>query len=235
MDFTSVIIILGSILFTGIFVLILVRYKKLEPLTFAEYFLKDKGGAFIHVLGARRIMPEYGDSFDIFEHYVLDLQQLKFTKGGSQQGKNLDLKSEFVKRSIAQLSHKLNVPFSFVHGKEDFEDEQNGALKIYRFDSVQTDTEVIDSIHSDCLIFVDKGDEADHFSMLIYRAGNLLKRHEMRGMSDYFFKTIYLEDRSWLCFVYRKQKVARSGMAVCIINYETGDMIFDGFIQPSKA
>jgi hypothetical protein len=235
MDLTSVLIIVGSFLFTGGFIWILVRHNKMEPLTFAEYFMKDKSGSFIHILGARRIMPENGDSFDIFEHYVLDLQELKFTKGGSQQGKNLDLRSEFVKRSMAQLSQKLNVTLSFVQVKEDFDDEQDGYLRVYRFDAVQTDTEVIDSIHPDCLVFVDKGDEADHFSMLIYRGGNLLKRHEMRGMSDYFFKTIYFDDRNWLCFLYRKQKVARSGMAVCIINYETGAMIFDGFVQPTKA
>ncbi len=221
------------VLMAAIVFFVLLR-KKYEPLTYAEFFLKDKGGAFIHILGARRIMPENGDSFDIFEHYVLDLHLLKFTKGGSQRGKNLDLRSEFVKRSTTDLSLKLNAPLEFEKLKEGYDEEEDGLLKVYRFEQVQSDTEVYEPMSPDCLVFVEQGDEQDHFNMSVYRGGQLLKKHAMRGMSDYFFKTIYVDEKGWLCFLYRKQKLTLSGMAVCILNYQSGELVFDDFVRPSK-
>lgn len=232
MDWITIGSIGGSLLFTFIVVFIVFWLKKNEPLNHAEFFLKDRDANYIHILGARRIMPENGDSFDIFEHYVFDLTQMKYTKGGSQRGKNLDLKSEFVKRSLAQLSQKLNVQLAFQPVNEDFDDEEDGLLKVYRFESVQSDTEVYENLSQDCMVFVEAGDDADHFSLTIYRGGQQMKKHSMRGMSDYFFKTIYVDEKGWLCFLYRKQIMTRSGMAICIINYNSGEMVFDGFIQP---
>ncbi len=235
MDSTTLLSIFIPVTAVGVMIFILFKFKKYEPLTYTEYFMKDQDGPYLHILGARRIMPDQGDSFDIFEHYVLDYEQLKFTKGGSQRGKNLELGSEFVKRSLAQLSQKLNHAFVFVKRKEGFDEEKDGFIKVYRFDEVQSDTEEFDQMSPNSLVFINRGDEANHFSVILYRDGRELARHGMRGLSDYFFTTIYLEDKSWLCFLYRKQRLARSGMAVCILNYDTGALIFDGFVQPAKA
>lgn len=223
------------VLVMGVIFWILFKYKKNEPLTYAEFLLKDMNGQFIHILGARRVMPEQGDSFDIFEHYLFDLQQMKMIKGDSQRGKTLDLKSEFVKRSMDRLSAMKGCRLAFEWPKEGHDVERDDLLKVYRFDEVQSDTEVFEPIHPDCMVFIDRGDDGDHFLLNIYRNGNKLATHQMKGMSDYFFKTIYLPERSWVCFLYRKQNMAlRSGMALCILNYDSGEMIYDGFVKPDK-
>lgn len=233
MDWTLIYTVGGSLAFMFLLFFFLFWRKKNEPLNHAEFFLKDVNPNYIHILGARRIMPEDGDSFDIFEHYVFDISLMKYTKGGSQRGKNLDLKSEFVKRSLEQLTQKLNTKLVFQPRNEDDDEEENGLLKVYHFEQVQSDTEVYEPLSPDCMVFVEAGDERDHFSLSIYRNSQLMKEHAMRGMSDYFFKTIYVDEKSWVCFLYRKQVVTRSGMAICIINYTSGEMIFDGFVQPS--
>jgi hypothetical protein len=161
---------------------------------------------------------------------------MQFTKGGSQKGKNLELKSEFVKRSLLQLSEKLHAKLDFTYRDPNFDDEKDGILKIYRYEQVQSDTEVFEKMSPDCLVFLKSGDEREHFTMSIYRGGICLKRHAMRGMSDYFFQTIYLEDKPWLCFLYNKQQtLVISGMALCIVNYETGELVFNRFVRPGKA
>lgn len=233
MDWSIIYSVGGSVAFAAVLILFLFWWKKKEPLNHAEFFLKDVNPNYIHILGARRIMPEDGDSFDIFEHYVFDISLMKYTKGGSQRGKNLDLKSEFVKRSLGQLSQKLNTKLVFQPRGKEYDDEENGLLKVYRFEAVQSDTEVYEDLNPNCMVFVEAGDDRDHFSLSIYRDGQLMRKHAMRGMSDYFFKTIYIDEKNWLCFLYRKQIATRSGMAICIINYNSGEMIFDGFIQPS--
>lgn len=235
----TILIIFSSLLFTGALFAFLMSRKKREPLTFIEFFLKDKNPKYLHILGARRMMPEDGDSFDIFEHYVFDLSQLKFTKGGSQRGEKLDLKSEFVKRSVATLSQKLNDTLVFdmtskAVDNEDDDDCNEVVLKVYHLKTTQSDTEVLEEMNPNRLVFVTHSDGGGPFKMLIYKNDQELGQHLMRGMSDYFFKSLYIRDKNWLCFSYRKEETFTSGMALCIINYSTGELVFDGFIQPSK-
>lgn len=232
MELGTILSIIAPIIAVGVFMYFMIRHKKNEPITYAEFFLKDKSNRFLHILGAKRIMPDEGDSFDIFEHYVLDLNELKYTRGGSQRGKDLHLESDFVKRSMADLSQKLNTSLGFIMPEEDYDDEESGLLKVYRFDADQSDTEVYGEMSNDNLVFINEGNDTGRFSMIVHRNGRALKKHLMKGMNDYFFKTIYLEDRLWLCFTYRKQKtLLNTGMAVCIIHYETGELIFDGFVS----
>lgn len=232
MDINVLLSVLVPIPVLAVVFFIVMKRKKREPLTYAEFFINDASGKYIHILGARRVMPENGDSFDIYEHYLLDMQTLKLIKGDSQRGKSLDLKSEFVKRSMANLSALTGIQLKMVQPNNNFNHEADGLLKVYRFDQVQSDTEVFDPIEGDSLVFIDQGDEADHFSMNLYRHGNLVKSHRMRGLSDYFFKTIYVEEKNWVCFIYRKQVAGLlSGMAVCILNYENGELVMDKFVR----
>lgn len=236
MEVGTILSIVIPIMVMAIMFFIMIKYKKSEPLTYVEFFMKDKSGPYIHILGARRVMPDEGDSFDIFQHYLFDYEKLKMIKGESQRGKNLHLQSEFVKRSMAKLSGMTGTKLEFVPAKDGFDDDEDGLLKVYRFEQVQSDTEVFEPIQPNCLVFVDQGDAADHFNLNVYREGVLLATHRMRGISDYFFKTVYLEEKSWVCFLYHKQTATlRSGMAVCIVNYTSGEMIFDGFVKPDKA
>jgi hypothetical protein len=233
MDFSGIIITLASIAAVGLFVFFAIRGKKREPLTYVEFFLKDKNQRYLHIFGGHTYMPDDGDSFTVFEHYVFDVHLLKFIKGLGQRGNDLHLQSEFVKRSIKNLSEKLQVPLAYILPADGYDEEEDGLLKVYRFDSYQSDTEVIEELDKDCLIFITYGENRERFSITIARHGRQLAKHNLQGMSDYFFKTIYLEEKNWLCFTYRKQKsVLLGGMAVCIINYETGALVFDGFVRP---
>lgn len=225
------------ILVMGLIFFFMLRYKKKEPLTYAEYFLKDKNPNYLHVLGAKRIIPEDGDSFDIFEHFVFDANQLRFIKGEGQRGKDLDLDSEFVKRNLRFLGEKLNVRLELIKqgNEENLDDEHSEILKIYRFDDDQSDTEVYDELDNNNITFIKRNlTNRDRFTMIICRHGRELKRYEMKGDSEYFFKSIYLDNRLWFCFLYRKQRgVYNSGVGLCILNYETGELVYDGLVRPS--
>jgi hypothetical protein len=224
------------IVIMGIILFIILRYKKFEPLTYPEFFIKDRNPKYLHVLGAKRIMPDEGDSFDIFEHYVFDLDELKFIKGEGQKGKDLNLQSEFVKRNMQLLGEKLNTRLELVQHNEDYDDKEDGLLKIYHFDYDQSDTEVYDDLKNDNLTFIKRhSTNRDIFTMILCRHGKEMHRYEMKGMCDYFFKCLYFENRSWICFLYNKERgIYSNGIALCILNYETGDMIYDGFVKPGK-
>lgn len=233
MDYTLIYSVGIPVIGTGLIFFFVIRYKRKEPLTYAEHFLRDKNPRYIHILGAKRIMPDEGDSYDIFEHYVFDLDELKFTKGEGQKGKSLDIGSEFVKRNLKLLEQKLNTQLEFDHSSKNEYDE-NGILKIYKFDDDQSDTEVYDELKNDNLTFIKRHVlNRERFTMILCRHGKELKRYEMKGDSDYFFKILYFENRLWLSFLYSKVRgVYSTGMGLCILNYETGDLVYDGLVRP---
>jgi hypothetical protein len=233
MDYQSIIITMASIGTVVLFVFFAIRRKKTEPLTYVKFFLKDKNQRYLHILGGKTYMPDEGDSFTVFEHYALDLNSLKFIKGESQRGNDLELESEFVKRSLASLSQKLQGSLQFILPPQNFDEEEDGLLKVYRMDVFQSDTEVAKELNKDHIIFTSHG-ESERFTLTLTRHGKQVAQHNMRGMSDYFFTTIYLKHKPWLCFTYRKQaSIFLNGMAICIINYQTGELVFDGFVRPT--
>ena len=236
MDFSLLYSIGIPVVFAGLIVFFVFRFKKYEPLTYPEFFLRDKNPKYLHVLGAKRIMPDEGDSFDIFEHYVFDIDELKFTKGEGQKGEKLNLESEFVKRNLQSLSYKLNTQLEFMKPNEDDDDKEHELLKIYRFDDNQSDTEIYDDLRDDNLTFIKRHVlNRGRFTMVLCRHGKEIRKYEMKGISDYFFKTIYFENRIGICFLYSKQKgIYSTGIALCILNYETGELIYDGFVRPGK-
>jgi hypothetical protein len=80
-----------------------------RKITFIEWMGRDLTYPdLLHVFGAIRVMPDEGDSFDIYRHSVIDLNTYAVTNGLQQRGTDFSIKSEFVKRCIAQMSAQMN-------------------------------------------------------------------------------------------------------------------------------
>lgn len=77
------------------------------PLTRVTHLVPDASGSWMHVFGARRLMPEHGDSSDLWCHMMVEPRTGRWVHGASAPGADLDLDSPFVDRSMAVLATAL--------------------------------------------------------------------------------------------------------------------------------
>lgn len=76
-------------------------------LTRVTHLIPDASGTWMHVFGAQRLMPEYGDSSDVWYHMMVEPRSGRWVAGASAPGPDLDLTSPFVTRSMTQLAETL--------------------------------------------------------------------------------------------------------------------------------
>lgn len=231
-------ILIGFAAFMGGFMFLLFRWKRREPLTYINFLFADpQHPRYIHLIGPVRVMPDDGESFDIFHHLLFDTEQKKFISGGHQRGKDIELRSPFVQRSLEQLraATRCDLQLPGKDLEEGFDEDhqpQDAVFSIYQFEDIQSDTETLPSMKPDSLVFIKQTQRnGEYFRLLVYRNGRELQAYTVHGMHDYYFRSIYLHDRKWFCFTYRKQKDLMGGMGLCILDYESGVMIFNDFIR----
>lgn len=240
---TTTLIIVG----TSVAVLVPMLYflrPKARLLTFVQFFVPDGSGRFLHVFGSERRMPDDGESFDVWYHRVLDVEKLVFYQGESKRGDDLELDSPFVKRSMAQLSGELGVELSLGSEAQDVDDQEDPdendqyALRsphppmVYR-EGTESDTVKPKHIPKSCILVNQISSEPERFRISLRRDGAEVASHLVSGDADYFGKVIWLHDRPWVAMTYRRMVSVRSGMAMLILDYKTGQMVFDQFITGS--
>lgn len=86
-------------------------------LTRITHLLPDENDSRVHVFGASRTMPEYGDSVDIWQHVFVDVRRGLFVAGESQIGDDFAVDSPFVKRSLEKVSAQVREKVRPKHGK----------------------------------------------------------------------------------------------------------------------
>ena len=236
-----------------------------SKITYTPYFKKDKNyPELIHVFGADRVMPEDGDSFDIWEHRVINMADFSVTKGIKQRGNDFDIKSGFAKRALEDMAKKMNRNLAFDKSKTDEEDddsdyssdseEENDSdysfdsedeteeteyeapvknqFRVEERESGDSDTAVLPKLPKDGIVItMIKSSERERFSVELFRHGQSIKSHLMKGMGDYFRHEIYYPEKNQIVMTCRKENwLGSGGMGFYVLNTETGEMVFDGFI-----
>lgn len=222
-----------------------------SKITFTPYFKQDKNyPELIHVFGSERVMPDEGDSFDIWQHCVISMADFSVTKGIKQRGNDFDIKSGFAKRALEDMARKLNRNLAFDLSKTDDEDDTDyssdsedgeeleytapvkNTFPVEERESGDSDTAVLPKLPKDGIVItLMKGSERERFSVELFRHGQAVKSHLLNGMGDYFRHEIYYPEKNQIIMTYRKENwFGSGGMGFLVLNTETGEKVFDGFM-----
>jgi hypothetical protein len=212
--------------------------------TYVECAVQDGNHpALFHLFTAHRVMPEDGDSYDIWTAWLFDSENLSFIKGVSQHGESFSLKSAFAMRALEDLKLKTGKALGWASVKEDFDsDEEQDAyeselerkkIKIADVGAYASDTDELPKMPDSGLVF-SKGESFSRpfFTLQVRRNRVALSETKMQGDCNYFRHVFRLDNPSRVLFTYRKSGFGNlvNGMAVCIVDMTSGQTIFDDFI-----
>ncbi len=212
--------------------------------TYVECAVQDVNHpALFHFFAARRMMPDDGDSYDIWTAWLFDSDSFTFTKGISQIGESFSLKSPYAARALDDLKSKTGKALSWSKEREEFdsEEEQDAyegeverrKIRIVDISANASDTDELPLLPDAGLVFI-KGQRfsGEIFTLQVRRNRVAIFETQMHGMCDYFRHVFRLENPSRVLFTYRKSGFGNlvNGMAVCIVDMTSGQTIFDDFI-----
>lgn len=223
-------------------------------ITFIEWMGRDANYQdILHVFGAIRVMPDEGDSFDIYRHSVIDLNTYAVTNGLQQQGTEFSINSEFAKRCIDHMSLQMNRQLKpLIKGeREETEEEwlndtgevfetesdsfeENCEMAVVDRDSKESDTGEAKKLPKTGLIFTkNKSGENERFILCFRKSGRDVAEHQMNGMGDYFRHVIYLKQTNRIVVTYRKEGFfgMSGGMAFCVLDATTGALLHNELIK----
>lgn len=227
-----------------------------SKITYTPYFQKDKNyPELIHVFGAERVMPDEGDSYDIWEHRVINMNDFSVTNGIKQRGNDFDIKSGFAKRALEDMAQKLNRNLAFDLSKTEEEEEDDSdysyddeeeteepevayvapvknSFRIEERESGDSDTAVLPKLPKDGIVItLMKNSERARFSVALFRHGQTVKSHLLSGIGDYFRHEIYYPEKNQIIMTYRKENwFGSGGMGFLVLNTETGEKLFNGYV-----
>jgi hypothetical protein len=212
--------------------------------TYLEYAVQDGNHpALFHLFTAHRVMPDDGDSYDIWTAWLFDSDTFIFTKGISQIGESFSIKSAFASRALEDLKAKTGKALSWSKIKENFDSEEEqdtyesdlerGKIRIAEISAMASDTDELPKLPDTGIVFI-KGQRFSReiFSVQVRRNRVIVREIPMRGSCDYFRHVFRLENPSRVLFSYRKSAYGDlvNGMAVCIVDMNSGETIFDNYI-----
>lgn len=225
-----------------------------RSITYIEWFSRDEQyDDILHVFGAIRVMPDEGDSFDIWRHAVIDMNNYTVINGLQQTGNDFSIKSPFAQRCIEHMSAQLNRKLKPAAAKEDSDDdderhmdddyiepepefadlETNCEIPITEFDKNDSDTSEPKKLPRFGLVFNNtKFGDQERFTVQLYRSGIGMEAHPMKGMSDYFRYVLWLRKTNRIVVTYRKENwVGSGGMGFFVLNATTGELIHNDLIK----
>lgn len=219
-----------------------------RSITYIEALTRDaQYQDILHVFGAVRVMPDEGDSYDIYRHSIIDLNSYEVTNGLQQRGNEFSLKSAFAKRCIEHMSQVLNrklVPVvkkeeddsdeEEIEVAEEFENlEDNCELPVTDVDSSDTDTGEAKKLPRTGLVFMKNSiGNRERFLVQLYKSGIAMEQHQMSGVADYFRFVLYLKSTNRIVVTYRKESwIGTGGMAFFVLDASTGSLLHNAEIK----
>ena len=193
-------------------------------------------------------MPEYGDSYDIWRHCVIDLNTYAVIKGLEQLGNDFSVNSPYAKRAVEQMSSRLGKRLSVVEKKEEEDEdvyaddyvptddgpylEDNCEVEIQDRKLMDSDTVEAPKQIRNGLIFTEMNfGERERFSLQVIKSGVELGSHLISGDADYFRHVLLLRESNRLLVTFRKTGMLSSGgMAFLVLNYGTGEKLHEAYL-----
>ncbi|MCA6361710.1 MAG: hypothetical protein IM638_01615 [Bacteroidetes bacterium] len=233
------IIVLSSLGLMAIVALLTRRFVNKRPLTSVLYFMADKQRPVLHILGYERIIPEDGDSFDVYKHYLFHLHTGKFELLAKQRGTGIDLQSEFVKRSLSAYAskHGVQLEFGIRALKNKFthlysRNSSDPVFEIYHEDSRRSDTELPPQFSPNALLFTRYTEHGvGMFTLTIRINGQTTHTCKMNGAPDQDCFGFYDNNRKRLYLVYLRSKLVAVGTGFMVIDYAEGKLVSDEFVR----
>jgi hypothetical protein len=230
-------------------------FRKLftRNITYLEKVIRDRNHTdLLHVFGAIRIMPEEGDSFDIYRYCIIHLDTYEVTNGLEQTGNEFDVNSVYAQRAIDAMSLVLNRkllpvivsdPDDNDNGNEEDEEvtesatfinlDNNCEFPVVERKATDSDTALPRKLPADCLIFTEhKTNDQDWFTVELMRNGQSRNVHRLRGMHDYFRYVIYLKSTNRILCTYRMESwFGSGGMAFFVLDATSGELLINKLLK----
>ncbi len=223
-------------------------------ITFVQVLTRDENyDDILHVFGSVRVMPDEGDSFDIWRHSVIDLNSYQITNGLQQRGNEFSMKSAFAKRCIEQMSAQLNrnLKPSVKEESSDDDDEEfaddnysepepefanlddNCELPVTDIDQNDSDTAEPKKLPRTGLVYTKNNiGDRERFKLQLHRSGRGMDVHQMNGMADYFRHILWLRKSNRIVGTYRKENwIGGGGMAFFVLDANTGGLLHNDMIK----
>lgn len=206
-------------------------FKRLftRKITYVEEFIRDaRYPDQLHLFGAIRVMPDEGDSFDIWRHCLIDANTFQVTNGLQQRGNDFSIKSAFAKRALDEMSKQTGRQLQF-----NLETPKD-AVKYYFADSNDTDTAELQPLPREGVLCTKlQGIESkERFRLELIRSGQIVATHTFKGLADYFRHSIFIPEKNLLYSTYRHEPaMGIGGMAFYVLNIQTGELLHDDYIK----
>lgn len=222
-------------------------------ITFIEWMGRDASYQdILHVFGAIRVMPDEGDSFDIYRHSVIDLNSYTVINGLQQRGTEFSVQSEFAKRCLEDMSAKMNRQLKLamkVEREETEEEWLNDTGEVFETESDsfeekcemavvdgdihESDTGEAKKLPKNALIFTkNKTFEKERFLLCLRKSGHNFAEHQMSGLPDYFRYIFHLKQSGRIVGTYRKENsMGTGGMAFFVMDANTGELLHNDMLK----
>ncbi|TND10536.1 MAG: hypothetical protein FD123_178 [Bacteroidetes bacterium] len=200
-----------------------------RKITYLDSLYKDKRNTdLLHVFGAIRVMPDEGDSFDIWRHAVINTQTYAVTNGIQQRGNDFEIESPFAQRAVNEMSTKLNRMLDVDPAKIEKQYE------LHFTDTNESDTVRKKKLPPERLHFVkDTSFENERYRMTLYKNDQPFETHRVYGDPEYFNHAVLLDEGKRLLYTYRKTGYwgMSGGMAFLALDLASGKILHDAYIK----
>lgn len=232
-------IVMLSLTVVAMCVFFVVMVTKRRPLTSASFVIADKHQQCAHIIGYERIIPEDGDSFDIYKQFIYHFDTDKFELLAKQRGTGIDLKSEFVTRNLANYitqnhiqlefgKHATENGFTFLHPKT----SNDPVFEIYHEDIRRSDTELPPQYTANALIFTRYTEHGvGKVSLVMRKNGRNVLEYALNGAPDADCKGFCDNQRKRLYLFYLRSRFITVGTGLCVIDYAEGKLLSDEFVR----
>lgn len=229
----DLVLVIGiPLVFTAVFVLLLVRGHRHAPLDLVEHLIPDAGGRYLHVFGQKTYMPDDSDSFSVFHHLLLDLDTRECIAGDKRRGEDLDLDSPFVAASMEALSARLGTTLALSRKKKRDAADPEGGLPIITQKATHTDTERPKPLPDNAVILWTVSETPPRFDLEFRRDGTSRARWSLRGRAERpWLAWRWFPRRGLLVMTYHRDLGFRSGVGLLIIDTRTLTILSNAFLR----
>lgn len=216
-----------------------------RKLMLIDTICRDKNNRdLLHVFGAAVVMPEYGDSFDIWRHSVINIDTFEVTRGLEQKGNNFSIKSPYAQRAREKMEQLLGRPLEYELKKEedDYESEEaydaamdaeeKNALQIQLLDQNDTDTsEPVPEIKNGLILTQFFQGDHTRYALRLMRGGLEVAKQTIKGDCSQTESHILLRDKNLLFFFYfRDPLFGAGGRAFFVLDMNSGALLHDAYV-----
>jgi hypothetical protein len=244
MDQTTILIIAGSIVFTALVFLFIMRGANNKPLTAISEIAEDKKNpGLYHIFGSVTYMPDDAPSFEKYRHYLLDTADMKIIRGLEQIGSDFEIGSPFALRCVDHMRtvSGRDLLLEKENDDEDYDEEgelttaavkkEKGKVKIVQHERGESDTSIPKVIKGNVIeVYNTSFGERDLFAMKITLDGLSFSIPKVKGMPD-LGRVIWAKNQQKLFIFYSRMVMMKFGVGLLVMDTNSGVVLYDDYFK----